>query len=376
MDNKKILYVRNGPYVVNTSMYNLQEIGFCIALCKMGYDCDIMYYAKKNSEELIYSHGENRVKILWRKGYKILRTGFYPSLLKNEFVNKYTLVITTEYSQIMSLLWTFFNPKVVLYNGPYYNLFKIPIVEKLYDLFFVKILNKRIYKTFTKSDLSKKYLEEKGFQDIKTIGVGLNNSVFEKIDSAPEEVISLIDFIKKKENLLYVGSLDERKNFSFLVKIFEEIIKVKPDTILVIIGEGNASYIKRNLDGISKAALNNIIHIPKVKNKYLKEIYKNSDIFLLPSKQEIFGMVLLEAMFFGTVCISSLNGGSSTLIDNRKDGYIIEDFDIENWKKCILKLLNDKKLRYQISNKSKLKISQQYNWDYIAKMFINELNDL
>lgn len=376
MKTKKILYVRNGPYEVNPSMYNLQEIGFCRALCERGYDCDIIYYSKVNKDEVIFNHNKNRVKLLWRKGYKILRTGFYPSLLKKEFVNKYDLIITTEYSQIMSLFWSFFDPKVVLYNGPYYNLFKIPIIEKIYDKLFVSKLNNRMYKTFTKSNLASNYLMEKGFTKVITLGVGLNNSVFKEENNIPNHMKNLIKFLNENPNLLYVGSLDDRKNFPFLLKLFEKVNNERPDIKLVIVGNGKKNYIEKNFNIINEETRNNIIHISKMENKYLKEIYSRSEIFLLPSKKEIFGMVLLEAMSFGAVPISSLNGGSSTLIDNKKNGFIINDFQEENWKRCILELINNKKMRLDLSDHSKRKVDELHSWSYIADKFLKEINEI
>lgn len=73
----------------------------------------------------------------------------------------------------------------------------------------------------------------------------------------------------------------------------------------------------------------------------LSNIYKISDIFLLPTEYEIFGMVLLEAMYFGLPVITTYNGGSSTIIENGKNGFICSKLDKAEWKEIVCDLLND-----------------------------------
>ena len=373
---EKILYVRNGPYKVNPNLYNLQEKGFCKALCNKGIDCDIVYYSDEDKDEIIYRDEltGKEIKLLWRKGYKILRTGFYPLLLKKEFANKYDLIITTEYSQIMSLLWTRYNPKVVLYNGPYYNMFKIPFTEKIYDLLFVKKLNSRLDKVFVKSELSKKYLENKGFQDVVTLGVGLDTDVFKVNDEIDSKTSELREFMKKNNCILYIGSLIGRKNFKFTLDIFNKVIKSNPDVKLVVIGTGKKSYIQKSMKVLDNNALKNVKFVDKIDNKLLKYIYPEAKIFILPSKFEIFGMVILESMFFGTPVITSINGGSTTLIRNKKNGIVMDKFDSDIWAKEINSILNNEEYRKELSKNARANIINNFTWEKISEKLLNELN--
>lgn len=370
---KRVLYIRSAPYKVNLNLYNLQEIGFSKELCKRGIDCDIIYYSDENKDQLIYEYKNKKVTILWRKGIRILRTGIYPKILNNEFMNKYDLIITTEYGQIMSLLCSKYNSKVVLYNGPYYNMFKIPIVEKLYDRLFVKYINSNMNKIFTKSKLSKEFLESKGFTNIETIGVGLDTSVFEQNIEVSDDVKYIIDFMSKNKCLLYVGSLDDRKNFRFLLTVFEKINKINSKIKLIVVGNGRESYVNKSFNMIDKKVLSNILHIKQIDNKYLKYIYSEADIFILPSKLEIFGMVLLEAMYFGTPIISSVNGGSITLIEDGINGLVIDNFSEEEWRDKIISLLENDEYRESIGKEAKATIIDKYTWNSISERFITLL---
>lgn len=370
MKIKRVLYVRSGPYKVNLNSYNLQEVGFSKELCKRGIDCDILYYSDKNKDEIVYEYKDKKVTVFWRKGIKLLRSGIYPQILKKEFMNKYDLVITTEYSQIMSLLCSKYEPKTVLYNGPYYNLFKIPPMEKIYDLLFVKSINKNMDKIFTKSKIANEYLESKGFTNIDTLGVGLDINVFEQeVEINPSEK-KIIDYMKNNKCLLYIGSLDDRKNFRFTLKVFEKVNKINPEIKLVIIGKGKESYVKKSFDMLSTTIISNILHINQIDNKYLKYIYEESKVFLLPSKLEIFGMVLLEAMYLGAVTMTSVNGGSTTLIKNNVNGIIMEEFSVDEWAYKIIELLNNDEHRNMIKKNAFNTIETQFTWEKICSKFL------
>ena len=137
----KILYIRSAPYEADIKSYNSQEIGMATAFKKMGCVCDILLYTKNNNHDEIIENDGQKIRILWRKGIKVLRSGIYPSILKKAFLSQYDAVICSEYSQIMSVLLLKKHHNVYIYNGPYYNLFKIKITEKIYDLLFCGYIN-------------------------------------------------------------------------------------------------------------------------------------------------------------------------------------------------------------------------------------------
>ena len=76
----------------------------------------------------------------------------------------------------------------------------------------------------------------------------------------------------------------------------------------------------------------------------------NGWFLLLPTEYEIFGMVLLEAMYYKTVVLTTQNGGSSTLIQNGLNGYIMQIENGWEWANTILSILTmkEKWRRYRI----------------------------
>lgn len=371
---KRILYVRSAPYVLNFDSYNLQEVGLGKAFCLRGYDFDIIYYSKENKDQII-EVGERRLTILWRKGVRLLRTGIYLFALNEDFLNKYDYVIMSEYSQIMSYLVAKRHDHVYIYNGLYYNLFKIPATEFFYDMLFCKQINCTAKKTFCKTQMAAEFIESKGIVNTAVVGVGLDVSKFESEIYINKETSELLKEMEGKRNLLYVGSIIPRKNTELLIKAFIELKKKEEfeDVQLVIVGKGDSSYQKKCKELISDLKVNDIVWCEFIKNSQLKYIYQKAYAFMLPSVQEIFGMVLLEAMYFGVPVVASHSAGAGTLIQNRQNGIIIEGFKVDEWVDELSTLLNNPKIASEYGTAASLRIRNDFMWDSICTKMLTDM---
>ena len=363
---KRILYVRSGPYQVDPNSYNLQELGLAAAFHNEGIQCDVVYYHKsKNYDEIIEKNGI-QIKILWRHGIRLLRSGVYPSLLKKNFLNQYDAVICSEYSQIMSVLFIK-KAKTYIYNGPYYNLFKIPPMELLYDKLFCNYIDKYAKKVFCKTNMSAEYLHHKGINNTLVTGVGLDVERFENEIDIKSETQNVLDKMGDHTNILYIGSISKRKNISLIIQAFNIVSEKDNNAQLVLIGKGNSTYVSYCKSLVSDKAEGRIVWIDHLDNAQTKFVYEKADIFLLPSIQEIFGMVLLEAMYFGLPVVSSHSAGADTLIQNNSNGIIVEEFDSNKWADRIISLLDNKQIRDKLGKAAHNTIVTEYMWKNIAE---------
>ncbi|MFW2502047.1 glycosyltransferase family 4 protein [Clostridium diolis] len=370
-----ILIVRNAANKVNPNSYNLQEIGLGRALIKKEINCDIVYSNDKGKsyKEEIDRKGDISLNILWTKvSYKIFNNAIYSELLKKNFYDKYDVVILTEYTQVMTYLISNIIPeKSVLYQGPYKDSKKI--VQTIYDLLFLNKIKNNVRMVFTKSKLAEEYMKSKGFNKIFTIGVGFNieNIICDNSNKNEENnlIIDIKKQIKGKKVLLYIGVFEERRNIKFLIDVFNNLRKEDKNIVLLLIGNGkNKDQYFEYIDELG--IKDSIVYINKVEQKDLKQIHDLSTIFLLPTKYEIYGMVLLESMYLGTPVITSLNGGSSMLIENEETGYILDEFIVEKWSNKIKYLLSNIELQEKIKKKSRKRISEEFTWDIIAEKFL------
>ena len=151
MKRGKILYVRGSFAPINFSSYNVQEIGLLKGFCNLGFDCDFIYLTNKTMPSWEYTVSNHVLRVIPMHGIRVLRTRINFNILKSEFLDQYDLIISAEYGQIMTYLLSKVSDKVIMYSGPYYNLFKIPFVSLVYDFLFTKAINKNCKGKFVKN---------------------------------------------------------------------------------------------------------------------------------------------------------------------------------------------------------------------------------
>lgn len=370
----KILYVRSGPYQVDPNSYNLQELGLASAFYKYGYQCDVMYYHKEKDFDQVIEKNGAKINVLWRHGIRLLRSGVYPQILKKDVLDRYDFVICSEYSQIMSVLLCK-KARTYIYNGPYYNLFKIPFIEPMYDALFCKYINRKAKKIFCKTEMASDYIAKKGMTNTTVTGVALDIEKFEKEIVIKPATKDLLDKMLGHRNFLYIGSIIKRKNIELLVGAFVELKKYEntDDVQLVLIGKGDKSYTEYCSSLVPENLRKDIVWCSFIENAQTKFVYQAATAFLLPSIKEIFGMVLLEAMYFYTPVISSHSAGAGTLIKSGKNGIIVEEFDKIKWAKAMWNLINGSGNAAELGKSAGETIRNEFMWDGIAKKMLREI---
>lgn len=372
----RILIVRMWPDVLNIRNYNCQEIGLAKALIRKGHTCDIVLYSeKKQEDEDIIFDNDKKIHIYYLRAKKFLKNAIFEKRLY-EIIKSYDVIQTSEYDQIGNVkLKRKAKNKMVIYHGPYsceYTKgYKMKCIFS--DLYF--IFNKDYKNTpcLSKSILATNLLKEKGFKDITTVGVGLDIDRFNNEIKYNKDIEKLVN--EKNNNkyqyLLYIGKIEDRRNIIFLLDVLKSICEEKSNIKLIMVGKGEKSYIEKCFNYAKNIGIyDKIIYFESFKQEELPNLYKCCDLFLLPTQYEIFGMVLLESMYFGLPVITTLNGGSSTLINNTENGFICE-LKKEEWCKCIGKIISDEELRKHISCNCTKEIIMKYTWDKLADKFLN-----
>ena len=92
-------------------------------------------------------------------------------------------------------------------------------------------------------------------------------------------------------------------------------------------------------------------------------------MFLFTTNYDIFGMVLLEAMYHGLPVVSTMNGGASMLIRNDVNGYVLDEFDLKTWTEKISGLIQDADKRKQMGMVAHQTIEEGFTWESMAEKF-------
>ena len=125
----------------------------------------------------------------------------------------------------------------------------------------------------------------------------------------------------KRPVFLYVGLIIQRKGLKFLIKALSSLKRKGCDnTTLVIVGDGPQREELENMikeEGMEKQ----VIWVGWVDYASLGYCFKSSDIFVLPSFEDTWGLVVLEAMAFGMPVLCSELAGASEMVATGQNGY-------------------------------------------------------
>lgn len=372
----KILILRTMANVLSLNTYNLQEVGLAKALTRLGHRCDILYYSdeKKDRRQTIAFDGDKTITILWTHGYNFFYEAFYPSLKK--YIGDYDIIQVSEYVGINSLwLNAKHQDKTVNYQGPYYSPYnkKDNLRAFVLDRLFLPFSHRSGMIVGTKSILATQYLQKKRIPNVTTLGVGidLDNLAYPR----EEELPSFVREVKAQKGsckyLLYIGRLEPRRNILFLLDVFQRAVQKDESIRLVLIGKGDPAYTAECRARMAALQIRDkVFYCPQLEQKFVCEIYRCCDLFLLPTRYEIFGMVLLEAMYFGLPALTTFNGGSSTLIREGENGFILDRLDSDAWADQICSVLADPAKMAEISRQASDTVARHYTWDTLAPRFL------
>ena len=372
----KILIVRTYPSILDSSHYNIQEIGLAKALAKLGNEVGVVLYNghEKDRTETVSVNGREGVSditVYHLHGYQILKNGFFPSLKK--IVKLYDVIQVHEYDQITS--WFYYawsKKKVVIYHGPYYDSFNKRYNLKcgVFDHTFLKIKNNRERLCFTKSHAAAEFLKSKGFQHVFPVGVGLDPDSFSgKTEKKQVSPLCRND----KWNILYVGKIEKRRNSLFLLDIFEKLCKEREDINCIVVGNGEEDYLSAFLKKAESLIQNNRMqYCQSFSQKEVAELYKNVQLMIFPTNYDIFGMVILEALYYELPVVSSFNGAADMLIQDGENGKTVDSFEVEEWCEAINSILQRE--QYQKIKQNLAAVApEKYTWDSIATSIMKEI---
>lgn len=158
---------------------------------------------------------------------------------------------------------------------------------------------------------------------------------------------------KKSKEIITVGRLTYPKNLESLVQSCKEVFAKHPDWHLTIWGEGSERNMLTNL--ISELNLEEYISLPGTTNNVRSKML-DSSIFVLSSRSEGFGLVIVEAMECGLPVVSySCPTGPRDIINDEVNGFLITPGDEKTFSERICQLIEDEELRIRMGNAAKLR---------------------
>ena len=176
----------------------------------------------------------------------------------------------------------------------------------------------------------------------------------------------------KSKTIINIGRLEPQKNQDMLIEVFKKFHEAHPEYKLVIYGEG--SYRKNLEDKINELGLNESITLPgNVKNIFDKLC--DCEFFVLSSNYEGMPNALIEAMGLGVPVISTRVSGATDLVEDGKNGLLIDVNDGKGLYASMIKLAESEELRRNLGLEA-VKVVDMLNCENICDIWEKTISDV
>jgi glycosyltransferase involved in cell wall biosynthesis len=163
--------------------------------------------------------------------------------------------------------------------------------------------------------------------------------------------------------VLYVGSVELRKNIPMLINSFYKLLKKGVKSKLVLIGNQGYGF-KEILETVQQLGLSkHVIFLGYIPDQDVIKFYNAADLFVFPSLYEGFGLPPLEAMACGSPVITSNTSSLPEVVGDA--GIILDPNDCDAFADSMYEILTNDAIKIEMSNKS-LKRAELFTWEKTA----------
>jgi len=195
------------------------------------------------------------------------------------------------------------------------------------------------------------------------------------------EKFKQLDIDKQKNTLFFLSLLDEFHKYKGLDYLLKALVKVKneiPDVKLIVGGKG---VLLDHYAGMANeyGLKDNVEFHGFIPDEKIVEYYNRCSVFVLPSissKQEGFGIVVLEALACETPVISTEIVGVAADVKKSNSGIIIPPRDVDELANAIIKILSHDDKSKEMGKNGRILVEKSYTWYRVAKMMENVYMEL
>lgn len=258
---------------------------------------------------------------------------------------------------------------------------KTPLLTTEHDPFVLSALKNWIKKKLIKNIshliavseknrelLEKNYPTLKGKTSVVQNGIDLTAfesqlSTFTKEDREKlrEEIFKVSE---KTSVIIAVAELHPRKGLLYLLEAAQKIQEKNQDFKIIIVGTGAQKKLLEKK--IKKLGLEREVSLLGYQHN-IPHLLAASEIFVLPSLNEAFGLVLLEAMAANLPIVATKNGGIPEIITNNVTGLLVPPAESSELAYAILRLLNNKDLAHRLAQEGHKLVKKMFNVQDMVK---------
>jgi glycosyltransferase involved in cell wall biosynthesis len=174
---------------------------------------------------------------------------------------------------------------------------------------------------------------------------------------------------RKGGPLLFVGTIEPRKNVGALLKAYERLLARMPDAPNLILAGGVSESCKAIVDQLGRAPLaGRARHMGYVTDAERQRLVREASVLVIPSLDEGFGLPALEAMTVGTPVVAANRGALPEVLGSA--GLLVDPEDDAALAVAIERMLTDSALASHASARGMVR-SRQFSWDASASRLVD-----
>lgn len=323
-----------------------------------GIDLSVISGSKEQFPDLFQKLENNKIKYIKFTGidekinfFKLI-IPFYNYLRKERFDIIHAQTIT----HLLYAILTKFLFGHKIYFTIHYIWNDKPIKRFLISLLLSFTSNIFVYRTFSSSPYLKNHFKK---YKLNTFNLPLGFEI-KNINSNVKNVSGL--------KIIYLAVFRPSKGHFWLIQSLAPLIKVNSDIVLTLPGEGE--FLGKCKDLVKQLGLeNNIIFPGFLDRKRVEEYLKQSNLAIVPSKSETFGLCIVEPMLYGIPVISTKTGIAPDLIKDGYNGCLIDYGDAKSLLEKVLLFYNDKNKIKIFGDRAKALATERLNIEKIAQVY-------
>ena len=157
-----------------------------------------------------------------------------------------------------------------------------------------------------------------------------------------------------------------------VIRALPKVLGTVPNTHYVVVGDGDyRPSLERLADELG--VRNRVLFVGEIREDILKAYYSQADIFALPSRQEGFGVVFLEAMAFGKPVIGGNYGGIPEVVKDGVTGFLVEYGNVEALANHLILLLRDEEARKRMGEAGRQLVNENYTFEHFKQRLVKIL---
>ena len=198
---------------------------------------------------------------------------------------------------------------------------------------------------------------------------GVDVDFFTPAKAERDKIVSRYGFSADKPIVIFVGEMIDRKRPGLVLDLARRCLEVN----FVMVGRAKEFDVAKEIENIS-----NVRWVELLERRDLAVLFASSDVFILTSVMESFGLVTVEAMASGLPVIATNHGATNEIVEDGKNGFLIarDEEEVESFTLQLKKLFSDNRVREEMGRYALRSVSEKFDWRVSARRYAEIFEEL